>query len=83
MKTLLAASLALLLSACAMAPAKFQPGADSKQFARDDYECERDARALPNADSCSQMDMYERCMKVRGYEPIAGSANKGLCAKVF
>lgn len=83
MKTLIALSAAMLLSACAMSPPKFAPGADQKQFARDDYECERDARGLPNADSCGQMDMYERCMKVRGYEPIAGSGNKGLCARVF
>lgn len=63
-------------------PASFEQGADRKQFLRDDYECERDARQI-NGDACTQIEFYEKCMRSKGYEEIKGSARKGLCAQVF
>lgn len=84
MKAIIVACLSLMVTACMPSPAVFSPGnVDRNLFNRDDYECERDARSLPNADACAQMSMYERCMKVRGYEPTPGSGNKGLCAQPF
>ena len=80
MKTVITLSVAALLSACgSLSPSKFSPGqADTKQFDRDGYECERDARSL-RANDCDQMDMYEKCMASKGYQAIQGTANKGLC----
>lgn len=82
MKQLAIIMLCLACAACGqMEVKKYEP--EGKQaFARDQYECERDARGL-NADACTQMDMYEKCMQSKGYRPIQGTGNKGLCEKVF
>jgi hypothetical protein len=72
----------LAISACAqMESRQYSPGgADKKQFARDEYECERDARSL-RANDCEQMDMFEKCMTSKGYSAIPGTGNKGMCAR--
>lgn len=84
MKKIAIIMLCLACAACGpMEVRSYSPGtADQKQFAKDDYECERDARGL-RANDCEQMDMYEKCMQSKGYQPIQGTGNKGLCAKVF
>lgn len=74
---------ASLASCGTMEPMSFERGtATPEQFRRDDYECERDARMV-RGDSCTQMDMFESCMKAKGYEPIKDSGNKGLCARLL
>ncbi len=80
MKRMILAAVAALCAACApMTPTAFSRGdADQKQFSKDDYECERDARSVRGND-CHQMDMYEKCMKSKGYQPIPGTANRGVC----
>lgn len=79
MKTILAFSSCLLLSACALTAPRFSPGdTDAKQFARDDYECERDARSIQGTD-CTQIDMYEKCMRSKGYKADPGTGNKVGC----
>lgn len=62
--------------------ASFDHGQDRKQFDRDEYECERDARSV-RGDSCTQIEVFEKCMRAKGYAEIPGSASKGLCARVF
>ncbi|OGT02860.1 MAG: hypothetical protein A2143_05875 [Gallionellales bacterium RBG_16_57_15] len=68
--------LSLVCAACALPnPAEFSRGdVDQKQFDRDDYECARDARSI-NGGNCDQMDLFEQCMKSKGYVPIPDSAN--------
>lgn len=79
MKRLFTAACCLLLAACAMNPAQFSPGdADPKQFSRDEYECERDARSI-RGDSCDQMLIFERCMRSKGYAEIKGTARRSAC----
>lgn len=80
MKRMILAAIAALCAACApMTPTAFSRGdAEPKQFSKDDYECERDARSVRGND-CHQMDMYEKCMKSKGYQPIPGTANRGVC----
>lgn len=73
----------LLLAGCAApSPASFEPGSDQKQFSRDSYDCERDARMI-RGDACDQIGMYETCMRSKGYVEVKGSAKKGICAQVF
>lgn len=85
MKKLLATLAALLSAGCAqMSPAIFERGSvDQKQFAKDAYECERDARSIQRSGDCGEMEMYETCMRSKGYKEVPGSAQKGLCAKIF
>lgn len=72
-----------VMSGCATpTAASFAPGQDRKQFNRDEYECERDARSV-RGDSCTQIEVFEKCMRSKGYAEIPGSAAKGLCARVF
>lgn len=80
MKRMILAAVVATCAACGhMSPASFSRGdVDKKQFAKDDYECERDARNVRGND-CHQMDMYEKCMKSKGYQPIPGTAAKGFC----
>lgn len=70
----------MALAGCApMQPTEFSQGKATKaQFMKDDYECERDARNIVGND-CKQMDMYERCMASKGYEPMPGTAKKSMC----
>lgn len=73
----------IALSGCAVpSPAKFSPGPDQSKYSQDDYECERDARSI-RGDACDQMDMFEKCMRAKGYTEIKGSAKKGMCATLF
>lgn len=59
-------------------PAAFDQGkASPQQFAKDNYECERDAKMIQGGD-CRQMNMYESCMSSKGYQAIPGTAQKGL-----
>lgn len=76
MKIIIVTILCLICAACAQpSPAAFSRGeVDQKQFDRDHYECERDARNI-RGDNCDQMDMFETCMKSKGYVPIPDSAN--------
>lgn len=76
--------LSLVCIACAQpSPAEFSRGnVEQKQFDRERYECERDARNI-NGGNCDQMDMYETCMKSKGYAPIPDSAHKGMCTQLF
>lgn len=71
--------LSLVFTACALpGPAKFSRGeVDQKQFDRDSYECERDARSI-RGDNCAQMNLFETCMKAKGYTAIQNTAHKGL-----
>lgn len=84
MNKILTILICVSLSACAQTEAvKFaSKGADSKQQDMDEYLCERDARQTPGG-TCVQVEMYEKCMAARGYTPIPGSGNKGMCAKIF
>lgn len=79
MKMILVVVMCLVCAACTLPnPAKFSLGeVDQKQFDREHYECERDARNI-RGDNCAQMNMLETCMKSKGYAPIPGTANKGL-----
>jgi hypothetical protein len=80
---LICVAFSMSMLGCAMPmPASFDPGADRKQFSRDEYECERDARQI-RGDACTQIEFYEKCLRSKGYEEIKGSARKGLCAQVF
>jgi hypothetical protein len=61
--------LILSLSACAT-PTWNKSGASTKDFARDSYECERDARMLPCNDLMGiavQRSMFNRCMQSKGW----------------
>lgn len=80
MQKITALSLCVACTACALPnPAHFARGdVEKKQFVRDEYECERDARNIRGG-NCDQMDMYETCMKSKGYEPIPDTANKRGC----
>jgi hypothetical protein len=84
MKIVMVVMLGLVCTSCALpSPAKFSRGeVDQKQFDREAYECERDARNI-RGDSCTQMDLYETCMRSKGYTEIPNSAEKGLCTKVL
>ena len=79
MKMVLVVILGLVCTACALpGPAKFSRGeVDQKQFDREAYECERDARNI-RGDNCAQMTLYETCMKSKGYTVIPDTAHKGL-----
>lgn len=77
-----------LLAGCATTWTK--PGLSDRDYARDDYECERDAQSLSNLPALTQggliaaaqygmaaskrREMYGRCMAARGYSP-AGAAS--------
>lgn len=76
MKKIIVIVLGLTCAACALpSPAQFSRGnVDQKQFDREHYECERDARNIMGG-NCDQMDMFETCMKSKGYTPIPGTAN--------
>lgn len=84
MKLPIAAALALFVSACASPePHKFERADTDKQASqRDHYECERDARMI-NADGCTQIDLFEQCMQARGYKPIPGTNEPGLCRRIM
>lgn len=75
MKIIIVTILCLICAACALpSPAQFSRGdVDQKQYVKDDYECERDARNIIGG-NCEQMDLFETCMKSKGYAPIPGSA---------
>jgi hypothetical protein len=66
MKKLIIA-LSIIASGCTLSAAEFKQGPDAKQFDRDDYECERDARNIRGT-VIEQMRLYERCMLSKGYE---------------
>lgn len=74
----------LALAGCTASPARFDRGStDAAQFERERYECERDAKGIRRADTCDELEMYERCMRSKGYKEIPDSASKGLCTRVF
>lgn len=76
---IICAVLSAFLSGCALpSPAMFEPGADERKFDRELYECERDARMIRGSD-CDQMNLFESCMRSKGYLEIKGSAKKGMC----
>jgi len=76
MKNIVIIVIGLICTACALpSPAQFSRGnVDQKQYVKDDYECERDARNIRGG-NCDQMDLFEKCMMAKGYAPIPGSAS--------
>lgn len=58
---------AILASGCTLTAAEFRQGSDEKQFNRDMYECERDARSIRGT-VIEQLRLYESCMLSKGYE---------------
>lgn len=65
----IAAALALLTLAACTPPRYQNPGVHPQTFARDDYECERDARSI-RGDVCVQIRMYMRCMESKGHQRV-------------
>lgn len=80
--------LVILITALLVGCASPQPpyytkqGVPQQQIDRDSYECERDARAI-RGDACVQINMYETCMRSKGYEPQPGTGNTGMCRQFF
>lgn len=61
----------LFLSACGL-PTMVKPGGSEPDFARDDYECRRDAelagfRVMARLVMPDAQEFYQRCMEARGY----------------
>lgn len=80
MKTAGLLCLCAMLAGCLPTAMTFTRGdVPEKQFTKDDYECERDARMLPNTTSCQQMRFYETCMKSKAYSPKPGSGSTWAC----
>lgn len=79
MRGLIALSLATLLSACATVSKFTKEGATEAQLQKDVYECERDTSMIPGAaGSTYWIQMYEKCMQVRGYKPVPGTGGSRL-----
>jgi hypothetical protein len=76
--------IAALLVGCAapQPPYYTKLGVPQQQIDRDAYECERDARMV-RGDACTQIHMYEACMRSKGYSPQSGTGNIGMCRQVF
>lgn len=73
-----------LLAGCAspQPPYYTKQGVPQQQIDRDSYECQRDALAVRD-NACVQINMYETCMRSKGYEPQPGTGNMGMCRQFF
>lgn len=71
---------ALVIAGCALPqpPYYTKDGVMQQQRDRDDYECERDARMI-RANSCAQIDLYQTCMRSKGYVPQPGTGDMRMC----
>lgn len=72
MKILPVLAITAIAAGCApMTTATFSRGqTDPAVFARQQYECDRDARIIMGTNT-QQMDLYESCMRSRGYAQTA------------
>lgn len=75
---------AALLAGCAspQPPYYTKQGVPQQQIDRDSYECQRDALAVRDI-ACVQINMYETCMRSKGYEPQPDTGNMGMCRQFF
>lgn len=79
MRGLIVLSLAVLLVACTTVSKFTKEGAVEAQQRKDEYECERDTSMIPGAAGSSYwIQMYEKCMQVRGYKPVPGTGGTRL-----
>lgn len=67
-------AVALTLTACGEPMILYKPDMTSRSYAKDTYECERDARQVRYGRYEDPMAFAVRCMNARGWSYVAASA---------